>query len=73
MCVEVCGSHLWRLLFRFIWGGCGCFVVGGFVVSVLFVLGWLGFCLAAGFVADCVRIFFERSEGFDGDDDGLGG
>lgn len=40
---------------------------------VLFVLGWLGFCLAAGFVADRVRIFFERSEGFDGDDDGLGG
>lgn len=39
---------------------------------VLFVLGWLGFCLAAGFVADRVRIFLE-SRGFDGDDDGLGG
>lgn len=40
-------------------------------MSVLFVLGWLGFCLAAGFVADRVRIFLE-SEVVDGDDDGLG-
>ena len=40
---------------------------------VLFVLGWLGFCLAAGFVADRVRIFLESRGVFDGDDDGLGG